>query len=74
VEVQGETRGEVRIWVEGDAFLRHMVRILAGTLVEVGIGRRDPGSMPAVLAARERPRAGRTAPARGLCLVRVDYA
>jgi tRNA pseudouridine38-40 synthase len=72
-EVEGETRGEVRIWVEGDAFLRHMVRILAGTLVEVGIGRRDPDGIPALLAGRERSRAGPTAPARGLCLVRVDY-
>ena len=74
VDVQGETRGEVEIWVQGDAFLRHMVRIRAGTLVEVGIGRRDPDAIPAVLASRERARAGRTAPARGLCLVRVDYA
>ncbi len=73
VDVEGETRGEVRIWVEGDAFLRHMVRILAGTLVEVGIGRREADSIPALLAARERSRAGRTASARGLCLVRVDF-
>jgi tRNA pseudouridine38-40 synthase len=73
VDVEGETRGEVRIEVEGDAFLRHMVRILVGTLVEVGIGRRDPDGIPAVLAARERSRAGPTAPARGLCLVRVEY-
>jgi tRNA pseudouridine38-40 synthase len=72
LEVAGESRGEVQIWVEGDAFLRHMVRILTGTLVEVGIGRSDPDAMPAVLAARDRSRAGPTAPARGLCLVRVD--
>jgi tRNA pseudouridine38-40 synthase len=74
VAVGGETRGEVRILVEGDAFLRHMVRILCGTLVEVGIGRRAPSEIPAVLAARDRARAGPTAPARGLTLVRVDYA
>jgi tRNA pseudouridine38-40 synthase len=72
LEVEGCSRGEVRILVEGDAFLRHMVRILAGTLIEVGIGRRDPEGMPAVLAARDRSRAGRTAAARGLCLVRVE--
>ncbi len=72
VDVEGETRGEVHIWVEGDAFLRHMVRILVGTLVEVGVGRRDPGAIPPLLAARDRSRAGPTAPARGLCLVRVD--
>jgi tRNA pseudouridine38-40 synthase len=50
-----------------------MVRILAGTLVEVGVGRRDPDGIPALLAARDRSRAGPTAPARGLCLVRVDF-
>ncbi len=72
VDLEGESRGEVRIWVEGDAFLRHMVRILAGTLVEVGIGRCDPDAIPALLAARDRAEAGPTAPARGLCLVRVD--
>ena len=74
VDVEGETRGEVRIWVEGDAFLRQMVRILAGTLVEVGIGRRDPDGIPPLLAARDRRRAGPTAPARGLCLVGVHCA
>jgi tRNA pseudouridine38-40 synthase len=74
VDVDGKTRGEVRIWVEGDAFLRHMVRILAGTLVEVGVGRRSPDAIPPLLAARDRSRAGPTAPARGLCLVRVDCA
>jgi tRNA pseudouridine38-40 synthase len=74
VDVEGEARGELQIWVEGDAFLRHMVRILAGTLVEVGLGRRDPEAIPALLAARDRSRAGPTAPARGLCLVQVDCA
>ena len=71
--VEGEAGEEVRLLVEGDAFLRHMVRILAGTLVEIGIGRRDPAGIPALLASCERSRAGPTAPARGLCLVRVDY-
>ena len=71
--VDGEAGGEVRLLVEGDAFLRHMVRILAGTLIEIGIGRRDPAGIPPLLASRERSRAGPTAPARGLCLVRVDY-
>jgi tRNA pseudouridine38-40 synthase len=70
--IEGESRGEVRLLVEGDGFLRHMVRILAGTLVEVGIGRRAPAGLPARLAARERAAAGPTAPARGLCLVWVD--
>jgi tRNA pseudouridine38-40 synthase len=49
------------------------VRNLVGTLVEVGRGRRDPRSMAAILAAKDRTAAGPTAPAHGLCLVRVDY-
>jgi tRNA pseudouridine38-40 synthase len=73
VGVEGEPRGEVAISLEGDGFLRHMVRIVAGTLVGVGLGRRPAEEMPALLACRDRTRAGRTAPARGLVLVRVDY-
>ena len=59
--------------VEGDGFLRHMVRALVGTLVEIGRGRRSPGSMAALLAGGTRAQAGPTAPAQGLFLVRVDY-
>lgn len=65
--------GELALFVEGDGFLRHMVRILAGTLVEVGRGRRPAGGLPAVLVARDRRAAGPTAPARALTLVRVFY-
>jgi tRNA pseudouridine38-40 synthase len=50
-----------------------MVRAIAGTLVEIGRGQRDPASMADVLASADRARAGRTAPAEGLCLVRVAY-
>jgi len=59
--------------IEGDGFLRHMVRAVVGTLVEVGRGRRPPGSMEALLAGGSRADAGATAPAQGLFLVRVDY-
>lgn len=72
-QLEGEARAEIRLLVEGDGFLRHMVRALAGTLVEVGWGRRAADSMAAMLASRDRGRAGRTAPAQGLTLVRVDY-
>jgi tRNA pseudouridine38-40 synthase len=59
--------------VEGEGFLRNMVRTLIGTLVEVGHGKRTPGSIPELLRARDRRLAGPTAPAGGLCLLRVDY-
>ena len=59
--------------ISGDGFLRHMVRSLAGTLVEVGQGRRDPGDLARLLASGERGRAGRTAPPEGLFLVKVEY-
>jgi tRNA pseudouridine38-40 synthase len=60
--------------MEADGFLRHMVRAVAGTLVEIGDGRREAGSMAALLAGRDRAAAGATAPAHGLVLVRVAYA
>jgi tRNA pseudouridine38-40 synthase len=50
-----------------------MVRILVGTLIEVGEGKRDPQSMNALLEARDRRMAGPTAPAQGLILAEVDY-
>jgi tRNA pseudouridine38-40 synthase len=73
LDVGGESRGEVEILAEADGFLRHMVRNLVGTLLEVGLGRRAPDSMVALLALRDRRRAGATAPARGLTLLRVVY-
>ncbi len=57
----------------GTGFLQYMVRIMTGTLLEVGYGERSPESMEELLAARERAQAGFTAPAKGLCLLKVDY-
>lgn len=59
--------------VRGDGFLRHMVRSIAGTLVDVGKGRRPPASIDELIAARDRHGVGRTAPAAGLFLVAVEY-
>ena len=70
VERLGE---EVRLTFSGDGFLYHMVRILTGTLLEVGLGQRDADTMPAILAARDRSAAGPTAPARGLILWETRY-
>ncbi len=63
----------LRISVKGDSFLRHMVRNLVGTLIEVGKGRMSPEGMKSVLDARDRRAAGPTAPARGLFLERIFY-
>jgi len=63
----------IAVDVRGNAFLRNMVRILVGTLVEVGHGRRPPSQVAEILASRDRTRAGITAPARGLELVSVRY-
>ncbi len=63
------------IWIicRGNGFLYNMVRIIAGTLVEVGQGKRDPEEIPAILAARDREKAGKTAPAKGLTMWEVFY-
>ncbi len=57
----------------GDGFLQNMVRILTGTLLEVGYGKRTPESMADVLTSLNRKSAGFMAPAQGLCLIKVDY-
>lgn len=72
VEVRREL-DEIVVDVVGDGFLKNMVRILVGTLLEVGTGRRSPEWVAEVLAARDRRRAGPTLPAHGLCLVEVHY-
>ncbi|MBP5276627.1 MAG: tRNA pseudouridine(38-40) synthase TruA [Lachnospiraceae bacterium] len=57
----------------GSGFLQHMVRIMTGTLLEVGEGKRDASSMRELIEAKERAKAGACAPAQGLCLIKVDY-
>lgn len=63
----------IRIRVTGNGFLYNMVRILAGTLINVGFGATDPSEIPAILAACDRQAAGPTAPARGLTLIKMEY-
>ena len=64
---------DLTITYRGTGFLYNMVRILTGTLLEVGLGQRNPEEMPAILEGKDRSAAGKTAPAQGLCLVEVDY-
>ena len=63
---------EIRITVTGNGFLHGMVRILAGTLIEIGRGERTPDSIPALFGAK-REKAGFKAPPEGLCLMEVFY-
>jgi tRNA pseudouridine38-40 synthase len=74
--VLGVLRGGelVQCDVTGDGFLRHMVRAIVGTLIEIGRGRRPAAWIDEVLASRDRQSAGSTVPAAGLFLLRVDYA
>jgi tRNA pseudouridine38-40 synthase len=61
------------VFVSADRFLHHMVRTLVGSAVEVARGARPPGWLADVLDSRDRRRAGPTAPAHGLTLLRVLY-
>jgi len=59
--------------IEANGFLYNMVRIIVGTLIEVGLGKRPPAWVRQVLLAEDRRKAGPTAPAKGLCLLKVRY-
>lgn len=73
-EIAVHREGElVHLDIVGNGFLRHMVRIVAGTLTEVGHGRQPPEWIDGVIASRDRAAGGRTAPPQGLCLVSVTY-
>jgi tRNA pseudouridine38-40 synthase len=63
----------LRVDVSGDGFLYNMVRIIAGTLVEIGRGRIEPSAVGDILAAADRAAAGPTLPPEGLCLMWVKY-
>lgn len=65
--------GTIHISLTGSGFLYNMVRIIVGTLIEVGEGKRTPDDMRRILEARDRLAAGPTAPAHGLCLWEVVY-
>ncbi len=66
---------EDRIWIEltGNGFLYNMVRIIAGTLVDVGLGNMEPEEIPNIIQEKDRGKAGKTLPPQGLYLVKVEY-
>lgn len=68
-----EADGKVGIAFTGDGFLQNMVRIMAGTLIEVGLGEREASSMTAIIEAKSREEAGMMAPPQGLFLKEVFY-
>jgi tRNA pseudouridine38-40 synthase len=74
LKAQVRRKGErLTFEIRGTAFLQQMVRIIAGTLYDVGTGQREPDSFVPLLAARDRKKAGKTAPPEGLVLWEVEY-
>ena len=72
IEIE-QDREEIILKFTGNGFLYNMVRIITGTLIEVGIGKRKPEEMEALIVSKNREEAGFTAPAQGLCLKSVSY-
>ena len=68
-------QNEEKIYIEltGNGFLYNMVRIISGTLVDVGLGKIEANEIPLIIESKDRKRAGRTLPAHGLYLVEVNY-
>jgi len=68
-----EEGDKIQCYFIGNGFLKHMIRIIMGTVVEAGRGRMKPEGMREILESKNRRKAGPTAPSRGLCLMRVFY-
>lgn len=74
IDISKDTENQLlTLTYTGDGFLYNMVRILSGTLIEIGLGLRNPDDVPSILAGCDRGLAGHTAPPQGLFLVSVDY-
>ena len=72
-EAAGPDARDIHIDITGDGFLYNMVRIITGTLVEVGLGKREPVDLRRIIDSRDRAQAGHTAPPQGLCLMKVYF-
>lgn len=68
-----ETDEEIQIIFEGNGFLQHMIRIIVGTLLEIGLGKKETACIENILKSKDRTLAGETAPAKGLSLEKVYY-
>ena len=68
-----EDGDRINIELTGNGFLYNIVRIISGTLLDVGIGKIEPKDIPEIIDSKDRKRAGKTLPAHGLCLVKVEY-
>lgn len=68
-----EEQGRVIIMLQGNGFLYNMVRIISGTLVDVGLGKIEPEDIPSIIESKDREKAGKTLPPQGLFLVEVYY-
>lgn len=72
-ELRQNDNHEIVLRMEGNGFLYNMVRIIAGTIAEVGMGRYRPVDITKMLEQKDREYAGKTAPAKGLRLVKIEY-
>ena len=73
VDVDRDGEGFLRLTFRATGFLKHMVRVIVGTLAWVGVGRIPPGRVAEILASRDRTKAGQTVPPGGLVLAHVQY-
>ncbi|MBN1406035.1 MAG: tRNA pseudouridine(38-40) synthase TruA [Candidatus Omnitrophica bacterium] len=73
IKINKDKNSIITIDIEADGFLHHMVRNIAGTLLEIARGKLPEGSMEKILGAKDRKAAGLTLPAKGLCLMEVKY-
>jgi len=73
VDIAIDRRGMVKFSIEADGFLKYMVRNIVGTLVDVGRGKLSSSELMIIVEAKDRKRAGQTAPAHGLFLKEVKY-